>query len=145
MSLITWNNTQDSSPRFPSLLDEFFGGDFQKHLFHGYNLPATNIKEEEGYYEVSLAVPGIQKEQCTIHIHDDTLTISAERTQEELHREKKKYSRCEYNYSAFSRSFSLPDNIDRENIRASYENGELIIRIPKTKTGLSTRREIPIQ
>jgi len=93
--------------------------------------PAVNIKETEKEFVVSLAVPGMNKKDFNIDIDIDLLTISSE-IKEETEEKVDNYTRKEYNFNSFKRSFTLPkDTIDRENIDAKYKSGELIINIPK--------------
>lgn len=94
------------------------------------NIPAVNITEHKDAYEVSLAVPGMKKEDFKIDVDGNMLTISSEK--EESKEEKdKKFTRKEYNYSSFSRSFTLPEEINREKIDAKYNNGILKISLPR--------------
>ncbi len=96
------------------------------------NVPAVNITENENVYEVSLAVPGLKKDDFKIGVEGGMLTISSEK--EETKEEKdKKFTRKEYNYSSFSRSFTLPGEVDKEKIEARYENGVLKIQLPRTE------------
>ena len=93
-------------------------------------VPAVNITEQKDNYLVSLAAPGLKKEDFRIDVDGNMLTISSER--EESKEEKdKKFTRKEYNYSSFSRSFSLPEEINKEKIEATYENGVLKISLPR--------------
>jgi HSP20 family protein len=94
------------------------------------NIPAVNITEHKNEYEVSLAVPGMKKDDFKIDVEGNMLTISSEK--EESKEEKdKKFTRKEYNYSSFSRSFTLPEEINREKIDAKYNNGILKISLPR--------------
>ena len=96
-----------------------------------YALPAVNIKEGENEFILTLAAPGRNKKDFIIDIVDDVLTISTEVTVENKE-SNEKFTLKEYNYHAFKRSFNLPkDMIDSDKIKASYKNGELILRIPK--------------
>jgi HSP20 family protein len=77
-----------------------------------------------------MAVPGMKKEDFRIDVNGTMLTISSEK--EESHEEKdKKFTRKEYNYSSFSRSFTLPEEINKEKIEARYEDGVLMIALPR--------------
>ncbi len=94
------------------------------------NTPAVNITEHRDEYMVSLAVPGMKKDDFKIDIDGNMLTVSSE--QEESKEEKdKKFTRKEYNYSSFCRSFTLPEEINREKIEAKYEEGVLKISLPR--------------
>jgi HSP20 family protein len=110
----------------------------------GLTVPAVNIREEADKYAVSLAVPGLGKDDCKIKVENGMLTISAEK-KHEVNDKKDNYARYEYNFSSFSRSFALPRNADHDQIKASYNNGELVIEMPKKQEMLPASREITIQ
>jgi len=94
------------------------------------NIPSINVKETEREYKLSIAAPGLDKEDFDIQLHDGMLTISAEK--EENKNSDDKYNRREYNYSSWTRSFSLPDDAVDGKISAEYKNGELKIDVPKS-------------
>jgi HSP20 family protein len=100
--------------------------------FGAINVPAANIVENKDHYEVSLAAPGMKKDDFNIDVEGNLLTISAEK--EETKEEKdERYSRKEFSYTSFSRSFTLPDWVNKDKIDASYENGLLKVNLPKTE------------
>lgn len=116
-----------------------FGNDFLD-LWDGDaidTVPSINISDEKDHFAVEMAAPGMKKEDFNIDLSGNMLTISAEKeTRSEDGDEKRdgkkgKYSRREYNYSSFSRSFTLPENADTEKIEAKYVEGILHLRIPK--------------
>jgi HSP20 family protein len=121
------------SENMPSVFDDFFkpwnewfDGGFKGRVL---NVPAVNITEQKDAYEVSLAAPGLKKDDFKIDVDGNMLTISSEK--EERKEEKdKRYTRKEYNFSAFSRSFTLPDEVIKEKIKAKYEDGVLKIMLP---------------
>lgn len=123
------------SERMPSVFDDFFkpwnewfdnGGLLGRIM----KVPAVNITEQKNYYLVSLAAPGLKKEDFKIDVDGNMLTISSEK--EESKEEKdKKFNRKEYSYSSFSRSFTLPEEINKEKIEAKYEDGVLKISLPR--------------
>lgn len=118
----------------PSLFNEFFkpwNEWFENDRFFGrtLNVPAVNITEEKNEYLVALAAPGMKKEDFHIDMEGNMLTISSEK--EETKEEKdKKFTRKEYSFSSFSRSFTLPDEVDKQKIEAKYEEGILKISLP---------------
>jgi HSP20 family protein len=79
---------------------------------------------------VSLAVPGMKKDDFNIDVEGNMLTISSEKEESKEEKEDK-YTRKEYNYSSFSRSFTLPDEVNKEKIEAKYEDGVLKLMLPK--------------
>jgi HSP20 family protein len=93
-------------------------------------VPAVNISEHDNDYTVSVAAPGLKKEDFKIEVEGNMLTISAQKEERKEEKEEK-YSRKEYNYSSFSRSFTLPDEVKQDKIEASYENGVLKLVLPK--------------
>lgn len=107
-------------------LDEYLG------LTRVMNVPAVNVSENEKEYIVSLAAPGMDRKDFHVETAEDMLTISAEK--EEREERNGRYNRREYNYSSWSRSFSLPEDCNAEKIDAEYKSGELRITIPKTAT-----------
>ncbi|MDW7771437.1 MAG: Hsp20/alpha crystallin family protein [Desulfobulbaceae bacterium] len=94
--------------------------------------PSVDIFEEDGDMVVKAEIPGISKEDLNVSITEDTLTLSGEKKQEEKV-ERKDYHRVERSYGSFSRCFRLPDNVNGEKAKASFKDGVLEIRIPKTK------------
>ena len=132
MSTQALSKTGVNTPfRFDELLkpwNEWFdnGGNLGRTM----NIPAVNITEDTNGYQVALAVPGMKKSDFKIGLEGDMLTISSEK--EERKEEKDvKFTRNEYNFSSFSRSFTLPAEIDQEKIEASYEDGVLKIALPR--------------
>jgi|SRR5450631_650992 len=126
---------------FPSVFSDFFkpwespfdtnGGSLLGSL-NPINIPAVNIAENKNNYEISLAAPGMKKDDFRIDVEGNSLTISAE-TEEKKEEKEEKYTRKEYNYSSFSRSFTLPEWVNKDKIDASYDNGLLRLVLPKTE------------
>ena len=109
------------------------------------SLPAVNVSEDEKNYNVDVIAPGFRKEDFTIRVEDDLLTISAETKKETTDDgNEKQYSRREYSYSAFTRSFSLPENVKDDSIMANYKDGILKLSIPKSKHQVKATKEIKI-
>lgn len=125
--------TLNSSSYLPSFVDDFFGKDLLSNFFNyksGFTTPAVNIVESKNDFKIEVAVPGVNKKDLKIDIHNNLLTISSEK--EEKKEEKgEKFMRREFSYCSFKRSFSLPDTIDADQIKASYDDGVLAIQIPK--------------
>jgi HSP20 family protein len=130
-----------------SLLSDFFDDDrfFNSSLMSGRSIPAVNVKENEKNFEVELATPGYDKQDFKIDIDNGLLTISAER-KEEQEKKEDHYTRREFGYSSFSRSFNLPVNTNEEAINARYEDGVLKLTIPKREeTNGKTRKGITVK
>lgn len=118
---------------------------FDKNLAGRSALPAVNVSEDDKGYEIEVAAPGFNKEDLKINVEDDVLTISAEAKKETKENGNgRQYSRREYSYSAFTRSFTLPENAKDDSITADYKNGILQLHIPKSKTQVRAAKEIKI-
>ncbi|MGB5227764.1 MAG: Hsp20/alpha crystallin family protein [Eudoraea sp.] len=131
MSIVKRNNLV-----FPALMNEilkpdWFGGlENYKDTF-----PPVNIQENETSFELELSVPGRKKEDFNIEMDEQVLTITSETKKEEEVKEAS-YTRKEFSYSSFKRSFTLPDIVNEEGIKASYENGILRFSLPKKEEAL---------
>jgi HSP20 family protein len=93
-------------------------------------LPPVNIVDKAGEFDVEIAVPGMKKDDFHVTCENGYLTIRAEREEKKEEKEKN-YTRREYNYSSFERSFSLPETVKADQVKAKYEDGVLKISIPK--------------
>jgi len=108
------------------------------------NYPAVNISENEKEYNLELIVPGFKKEDIKIKTDHDLLTISAESKSESKDDGEKNFTRREYTYSAFTRTFQLPEYVNTEAIEAHYVDGVLQVKIPKNQTEAKNEKEVPI-
>lgn len=118
----------------PGLLDNLFLDNKLdvRNNYETFSIPAINIIENLPNFVVELAAPGLQKEDFTIEVEEDTLKITSNK--EEVKNEENndsRFRRREFNYKKFERSFKLPENINTEDIQASYENGILRVTLPK--------------
>lgn len=143
MNLVRRNNNW-----FPSLLDELFTENrLDTPNYENFSIPAVNIQEKNTNFVVQLAVPGLSKENFNIEVEDDILKISAEVTsenEENKTEDETKFTRKEFNFKSFKRSFTLPENINVENVNASYENGVLEITLPKKEEEKVLKRMVEI-
>jgi HSP20 family protein len=115
----------------PFYMPNIFDDDFFPQLSaRASSMPAVNIREDEKNYILELAIPGLDKKDLKIDMNEDLLTISSE-TKNELEESKDGYKRKEFNYSAFSRSFYIPENVNKEKIEANYKDGVLSVALPK--------------
>jgi len=107
--------------------------------------PATNIIENEQVYQLEMAVPGFSKEDFKINLEKDILTISAGKETDEKSEEKNEqaYRMREFGCRNFSRSFTIPEAIDKDAIKAEYQNGILMITLPK-KEVVKVKKEIQV-
>ena len=118
------------APTFPALLENFLN-DFERVApTHQHSFPAVNVLESDNSFKIELAAPGLKKEDFKINIHENVLTISSEQKTEN-EENTGKYTRKEFNYKSFKRSFTLPKTVDGEKIVASYDNGVLGLELPK--------------
>lgn len=134
-------NHQSIDPWLNDVFDTFFNDNGLRKSFSS-KTPSVNIAEKDNGYEIELATPGLKKDDFNISIEKNILTVSAE-TKEEKEVEEKKYNKREFNYTSFSRSFTLPENINEETIDAKYDNGVLSISLTK-KEEVDTRKSIKI-
>ena len=120
-----------SNPLFPSLLDEFFGSDTPfPGLSNRSSIPSVNISETDTNFELALAAPGKTRKDFNVELDDHVLTISSDFRHEDKSN-MEQYTRREFRYDNFQRSFRLPETIDFEGIKAKYENGIMTINLPK--------------
>ncbi len=95
-----------------------------------WTVPAVNITETRDEFLVAMAAPGMKKEDFNIGIDGNLLTISTEKEETKEEKEKK-FTRKEYSYSSFSRSFTLPEEVAKDKIEARYEDGVLKVSLPR--------------
>ena len=128
------SNSATNLPTWSSLLDDFFNRDltsvFSQNFNTGITLPKVNIKETADAYFVEMAVPGLKKSDFQIDLENQLLSISTE-VEEKSEEKEENYTRREFGYSSFKRSFTLPETVDEEKIKADYKEGILSIHLPK--------------
>lgn len=125
MNLVRWNHQPVVFDIFDEMERKFFNP-FREGGF----VPATNILEKENEFHIELAAPGMKKEDFKINLENNVLTISSEQ-KSETKEENENYTRKEFHYGSFCRSFTLPKNVETEKIKASYEDGILKVDLPK--------------
>ena len=123
-------------PTFPSFIDNFFSRDlmdWNNSNFSSTNstIPAVNIKENDDSFIIEVAAPGMSKENFAVNLDGDRLLISSER-RDDKEEQDGNYSRREFSYQSFNRSFTIPEGtVDGDRIVAKYNDGILIITLPK--------------
>ena len=128
------NLIRKQTPFFPSLIDDFIGSDWNlKVPSFSSTMPAVNIKEFDSQFEIELAVPGKKKDDFEIEVENGILSISSSQEEEQQVNEKGKFTRREFSYTSFRRSFTLPDSVDPTKIDARYADGVLQVLLPKHK------------
>jgi HSP20 family protein len=126
-----YNQFEPSYPTsFSSVLDKFFNDSIAKSAKQF--TPAVDIAEDENQFEIHVSVPGMNKSDFNLDLTDGRLTISGERKMEEK-KEGKNFHTIETNYGAFSRSFFVPETVETEKIKASYQDGLLTVILPKSE------------
>ncbi len=136
------------SQYLPSLIENFFGRDMNDFFGQSamQNVPAVNVLEHSDGFRIEVAAPGLKRDDFKINLNHNNLTISAYREERSespsngnngdgqsggQDRDRERYTRREFSYSSFQRTFMLPGSVDAENIHAKYEDGVLRIEIPK--------------
>ncbi len=123
-------------PVWPNFLNDIFNNEWDDWSHRNFSLtnttlPSVNIKESDADFVVEMAAPGMEKNDFKIEVNMGILSISSEKSSSNNQEEKGKYTRQEFSYQSFCRSFSLPDSADSDKINAKYDNGILQIYIPK--------------
>jgi HSP20 family protein len=134
--------------QFPTVFDDFFKP-WREWFDMGWDkvstVPAVNVTENNGNYKITVAAPGLQKEDFKVNVDGNLITISAEKSTEKEEKEEK-FTRKEYNFTSFSRTFTLPDNVMPDKIEARYDNGELTLMLPKlVEEKTTTQKKIEIK
>ena len=117
----------------PAYWDDFFNDRVFNSLNNSYSnttSPAVNVEEGDKEFRIEVAVPGLSRKDFRIEVEDDVLTISSEDKQKKEEK-KRNYTRREFSYHNFKRSFQLPETVDQDQIQASHESGVLNITLPK--------------
>jgi HSP20 family protein len=145
MTLVKFNNNRNNAllPGFNDVFESIFNDTFLSDRMVT-RVPAVNISESENNYHVELAAPGLKKEDFKLNLDDNTLTISVEQSSDQQDNQKS-YSKREYSYSSFVRSFTLPESADDSQIDATYTDGVLRIDIAKREEAKAVRRQIEIK
>jgi len=129
---------------FNQLFNEFPAGFGKAVREDVLDFPPVNIVEQPNGYQLSLSAPGLDKSDFSIKLENRILTISAEKKEEKL-AETDKYVRKEFSRKAFKRSFTVDEKIDDSHISAKYENGVLVLDLPKKEEVKSSPTAISIQ
>ena len=128
----------------PTVFDDFLNTDFMPRA--NSTAPAVNVKEDEKAYTMELAAPGIKKEYCRVAINDEgNLTIAIENKQEHKNEDKHHhYLRREFSYSNYEQSYTLPDDVVKDQISAKVEDGILTVTMPKMEPKQKVTKAIEI-
>jgi HSP20 family protein len=145
MTLVKFNNglKTNANPFFNDVFDSILSDSFLSDKLVT-RVPAVNIAENDNAFNIELAVPGLKKEDFKINLDKNVLTIAAEKKNEN-NAETKKYSKREYSYNSFVRSFTLPETADYAKIEADYTDGILNLTIAKKEEAKFQSREIAVK
>jgi|SRR5690554_1666807 len=146
MKLFKWN-ISDIKPKFPNIVEKFLGKKISDDVQHNEEVatvPSVNIADENKVFEVSVALPGLDKKDVKIEIQNDCLIISSEKKYEKED-ENKNWMRREYGYASFQRMFQLPESADQDKVQAEMKNGVLSIKVAKKKDYMENKKQIAVQ
>ncbi|HEX8021713.1 Hsp20/alpha crystallin family protein [Mucilaginibacter sp.] len=146
MTLVKFNNglkNTSANPFFSDVFDSLINDSFLSDKLIA-RVPAVNIAETENEFHVELAVPGLKKEDFKINLDKNVLSVAAEKKAENVE-EGKKFSKREYSYNSFVRSFTLPESADQSKIAADYADGILKLTIAKKEEAKFQTREIAVK
>lgn len=131
MSVVKWKN-RPVFPSINSMLDSLFSNttDFYSEVEKGTSIPAVNVTETDDSFGLEVAAHGKSKKDFKVEVDNGVLSISSE-NEETKETEEKNYTRKEYSFNSFCRSFTLPENVDPEGIKAKYVDGVLNVTVPK--------------
>jgi HSP20 family protein len=148
MTLVKFNSDKNNNQRgLVPAFNDVFNSIFTDSFFTDRGtamVPAVNICETADHFQIELAAPGLVKEDFKINLERKILTITVEKENSE-EEQAKSFSRKEFSYTAFTRSFTLPESADEQNIEASYNNGLLKVQIAKREDAKMVARQISIQ
>lgn len=142
MTLVKFNNkTRNTAPYFNNVFDSLFSEALDKSQSVN-KVPNVNIYEAANEYKIELAAPGLNKEDFKIELKNDNLSVWVEKKIEAEF--QKDYTRKEFDYNSFARSFVLPEGVDAEKISATYINGILYVSIGKKEEAKLMQKEIVV-
>ena len=145
MTLVKFNRSKENAvmPGVNDIFESIFNDTFFSDRIIS-RVPAVNVAETEAAYHIELAAPGLKKEDFKLNLERNVLSISVEQTVEKQDSQKK-YSKKEFSYSSFVRSFTLPESADYNEIDATYADGLLQVTIGKREEAKPVRKQIEIK
>ena len=146
MKLFKWN-ISDIKPKFPNIVEKFLGKKITDEAANNEEvsvIPSVNIADVDKAFEVSVALPGLDKKDVKIEIHNDCLIVSSEKQYEKEEKNKNWMSR-EYGYASFQRQFQLPESADQDRIQAEMKDGVLSITVAKKAGYIEDAKHIEIE
>lgn len=144
MTLIKWRGINDALPStFSNWIEDFFNETSLPRWAGLSARPAVNIRETDKSFVLEVAAPGYRKEDFRVSVENDLLTISCEQ-ENKVEESEKNYTRREFSYSSFSRSFTLPESVNADNIKGNYNNGILTIELPKKPEAAKVKKTVKV-
>lgn len=146
MTLVKFANgqkNQNVNPFFNDVFESIFNDSFLSDKL-ATRVPAVNIAETDNEFHIELAVPGLKKDDFKVNLEKNVLSISVEKKTENVD-EGKRYTKKEYSYNSFVRSFTLPETVDHAKIEAEYTDGILKLNVAKKEEAKIQSREIAIK
>ena len=136
MNLVRKHN----SPFFPALFDEWLSNEWlPSSTLPTKQMPAVNIQETDTSFLLELAAPGVKKEDLQVEVEKDILSISSQ--SDAAAEEDAQYTRKEYGYLSFRRTFTIPESVDIKKVEAQYREGILEVKLPKKKEMLQDAKK----
>ncbi|MGB1362332.1 MAG: Hsp20/alpha crystallin family protein [Flavobacteriaceae bacterium] len=133
------NLIKKQNPVFTSLIDDLFINQDWNHI--SATVPAANIIEADDHFDIELAAPGKKKSDFTIELDEGVLTISSE-TETKSTEKEGSFTRKEFGYSSFKRSFNIPETVSADKISANYKEGILTVSLPKKAEALPQPKKL---
>lgn len=133
-------------PAIGTMLEDFWNTDklFTKSFWERETLPAVNVKDKKHSYELEMAAPGFKKEDFNISTENGLLIISAESSKDQKE-ENESFTRQEFSYSSFTRTFNIPENVVKDDIKAKYQDGLLKVEMKKTGESTESKKKVSIE
>lgn len=129
-------------------MDELFNGSvfsLADRDISGARWPRVDIVEEKDGYRIKADLPGLEKDNISVTMENGTLTLSGEKKEEKKEHDKDSYYHYERSYGSFSRSFTLPEDVDQEHVEANYKNGVLEVKLRKSEKAKPKAIEVKVQ
>ncbi|UTW63646.1 Hsp20/alpha crystallin family protein [bacterium SCSIO 12741] len=130
---------------FPQLMNDFINREMRDAAEGRRSIPAVNIHENEKGFELEVAAPGFGKDEIKIEVHDGILHLTGDKKTKKEEKKNGKWTRKEFSYHSFDRSFSLPKTVNAEKIDASYDNGILTVKLPLKQKEIKSPKKIDIR
>lgn len=130
-----------------NIFDDFFNRNLADYFGNEFTIstPSVNVVEKDNHYRIEVAAPGLEKQDFELSVDKGNLNISARR-ENQTESKDEHYTRREFNYTSFQRSFQLPDHVNADQISANYDKGVLSITLPKREVSkASVGQTIEIQ